>query len=604
MGMWEDFIGSPAGGLYGSDLVDAPRDFSSYIYGSDAVDNSFYNPTSSLYGPTASESAIDSGLYAKGLSIANKPTILDLLSGALSKAPGALESGARKLLGEGSTDIPSYLQNNAGSLTALMGLYALMGGNKPKTAGYSGSIPKLTATRERLPQQEGRRPGGPAGAYFTPVQYRASGGYLRGATGGMADELDTTIDDKQAAKLSHGEFVVPADVVSHLGDGNSEAGAKKLYQMMDRVRQARTGKKQQAPEIEADKFMPKNKQSGTAKFAVGGSVGATGSEVSATGGLPNVGMTGTSTVSNLAPWVGDYVTGMLGKAQALSNMPYQPYTEALTPGTSPLQAQAFQGLAGLTTPAGIGAAEQRTSQLGQQLGGINYAPTQFGSQTFTPQAAQQYMNPYLQGALEPQLAEARRQADIQRVQDAGRLTKAGAFGGTRQAIMESEGARNLGQRLSDITGQGYSTAYQQAAAQFEADQRRKAAAETATEQSRQYGAGFGLQGLQQALAAAQQQGSLANVGRQAGLQNIEAQLQGGTAQRGIESEGLAADYKRFQEERDYPLKMAQYQQSFLQQLPITATSYQEDLSPIDELAGSGLGLMGIYELLAGMGKAK
>ena len=593
MGWWEDFIGSPSGGVYGSDLVDVPPDLTNVVYGSDLVD-------SSLYGPTASESAIDSGLFATGASIANTPSISDLIGGLLTKAGGTAVGGVRSLLGEGSTSVPSYLQNNAGSLTALMGLYALMGGNKPKPAGYSGSIPKLTATRERLPQQEGRRPGGPAGAYFTPVQYRAGGGYLRGATGGMADELDTTIDDKQAAKLSHGEFVVPADVVSHLGDGNSEAGAKKLYQMMDKVRQARTGKKKQAPEIEADKFMPKTKN----RFAIGGEVGATGTEMSATGGTPNVGMAGTSTVSNLAPWVGDYVTGMLGKAQALSNMPYQPYTEALTPGASALQTQAFQGLAGLTTPTGIGSAEQRTAQLGQQLGGINYAPTQFGSQTFTPQAAQQYMNPYLQSALEPQLAEARRQADIQRVQDAGRLTKAGAFGGSRQAIMESEGARNLGQRLSDITGQGYSTAYQQAASQFEADQRRKSAAETATEQSRQYGAGLGLQGLQQALSAAQQQGSLSNLGRQAGLLNLEAQLQGGAAQRGIESEGLTADYKRFQEERDWPLKMAQYQQSFLQQLPITATSYQEDVSPIDQLKQSGLGLMGIYELLAGMGKAK
>lgn len=83
------------------------------------------------------------------------------------------------------------------------------------------------------------------------------GKYLRGATDGMSDELRTTIDGKQPAALSHGEFVIPADVVSHLGNGNSDAGAKKLYEMMDRIRQARTGTTKQGREINPNKFLPK-----------------------------------------------------------------------------------------------------------------------------------------------------------------------------------------------------------------------------------------------------------------------------------------------------------------------------------------------------------
>jgi hypothetical protein len=517
--------------------------------------------------------------------------ILSALGGLASKIPGALSSGVKGLLGQGSTSPTSYLQNNAGTITALLGLYSLMGGNKQPVAGYAGSIPKLTATRERIAQPEGRRPGGEAGAYFTPVRYAANGGYLRGATGGMADELDTTIDGKQPAKLSHGEFVIPADVVSHLGDGNSEAGAKKLYQMMDKVRQARTGKKQQAPQIKAEKYMPKMAQGGIVAFADGGLTGVVQS-----------GQIGSATTSSLAPWVGDYVTGMLGKAQALSNMPYEPYTAALTPAASSLQQKAFQGLGALTTPAGLGAAEQRTAQLGQQLGGMSYAPTTFGAEKFTPQAAQEYMNPYLQAALNPQLEEARRQADIQRVQQAGRLTKAGAYGGSRQAIMESELARNLGQNLANITGQGYNTAYQQAMSQFEADQRRKAAAETATEGSRQFGATYGMSGLEKALSAAQQQAALSQAGQTAGLRNIEAQLGGGATQRDIEAQGLAADYKRFQEERDWPYKMAQYQQSFLQGLPISTTAYTAQTSPLQDIMGGGLGLLGLYQALSKLGQ--
>lgn len=550
----------------------------------------------SSYPTSGSESYIDSGYLGTG----GQPTTA---TGPAGSPLDALKNVLSQLTGQQSSGAQGYLNTNAGNLTALLGLYALLGGNKAKTAGYAGSIPKLTATREQVAQPAGRRPGSAAGRYFTDVKYAAEGGYLRGATGGMADELDTTIDGEQPAKLSHGEFVIPADVVSHLGDGNSEAGAKKLYQMMDRVREARTGKKAQAPEIKAEKYMPKMAQGGIAKFADGGTTGATGTTVNPLAPATQVGQTGTSSVSNLAPWVGDYVTNMLGKAQALSQMPYQPYTAALTPGASPLEEKAFSGIAALTTPAGIGQAEQRTAQIGQQMGNLSYAPTTFGYEAFTPQAAQQYMNPYLQAALQPQIDEARRQADIQRLQDAGRLTKAGAYGGSRQAIMESEGARNLQQNLANITGQGYNQAYQQAASQFQADQQRKAAAQAATEASRQYGAGYGLQGLQGALGAAQQQAGLAQAGQSAGLQNLQAQLGAGATQRDIEAQGLAADYKRFQEERDWPLKMAQYQQSFLSGLPITATSYTADTSPLQNLVGTSSGLLALYKALSSLGQA-
>ena len=82
------------------------------------------------------------------------------------------------------------------------------------------------------------------------------GRYLDGASDGMADEVPATIEGEQEAMLSDGEFVIPADVVSHLGNGNSDAGAKELYDMMDRVRKARTGTTKQGKEIDPDKFLP------------------------------------------------------------------------------------------------------------------------------------------------------------------------------------------------------------------------------------------------------------------------------------------------------------------------------------------------------------
>ena len=106
---------------------------------------------------------------------------------------------------------------------------------------------------------------------YTPVykDYRMAGGgladlggysdggrMLKGPGDGMSDNIPATIAGKQPARLANEEFVVPADVVSHLGNGSSDAGAKQLYKMMDRVRQARTGQKKQGRQINPDKFMP------------------------------------------------------------------------------------------------------------------------------------------------------------------------------------------------------------------------------------------------------------------------------------------------------------------------------------------------------------
>jgi hypothetical protein len=86
--------------------------------------------------------------------------------------------------------------------------------------------------------------------------YSDGGRMLKGPGDGMSDSIPASIAGKQPARLADGEFVVPADVVSHLGNGSTDAGAKKLYSMMDKIRKARTGKKKQAPAVKAHKFMP------------------------------------------------------------------------------------------------------------------------------------------------------------------------------------------------------------------------------------------------------------------------------------------------------------------------------------------------------------
>jgi hypothetical protein len=72
----------------------------------------------------------------------------------------------------------------------------------------------------------------------------------------MSDNIPAQIGKRQPARLADGEFVVPADVVSHLGNGSTDAGAKRLYSMMDKIRQARTGKKAQGKQINPNKYLP------------------------------------------------------------------------------------------------------------------------------------------------------------------------------------------------------------------------------------------------------------------------------------------------------------------------------------------------------------
>jgi hypothetical protein len=86
--------------------------------------------------------------------------------------------------------------------------------------------------------------------------YSDGGRLLKGPGDGMSDNIPASIANKQPARLADGEFVVPADVVSHLGNGSTDAGAKHLYKMMDNVRKARTGRKAQGKQIKAGKYLP------------------------------------------------------------------------------------------------------------------------------------------------------------------------------------------------------------------------------------------------------------------------------------------------------------------------------------------------------------
>jgi len=252
--------------------------------------------------------------------------------------------------------------------------------------------------------------------------------------------------------------------------------------------------------------------------------------------------------SSLSSWAGPYVTDMLGKGQALGNMPYQAYTGPLTAGPSQAQSNAFQGVAGLTVSP-----DQMKA----------FTPTQFNTTE-----ANRLMNPYLTAALQPQIDEARRQSEITNLGNRTALSRAGAYGGGRGALMESEAQRNLATKLAELTGQGYKSAYDEAQKQFNIEQ------------------GLGLQ------AAGQ--------GQQFGLATLQKQADLGAMERGIEQEGIAADIGQFKEERDFPYKQVQYQQSLLQGLPLATQSYSyAQPNTMASAAGGAAGLMEMYNRLFG-----
>mgnify|MGYP003670090359 CR=1 FL=1 len=487
--------------------------------------------------------------------------------------------------------------------------------------GYQGKIPDLQAVRERVPMQQptegqpARRPGSAGRRYFSDTQFAerpdtptltveeararaqaqaqqlaqaqaqapasqqqpqpsggpsqtvgmAAGGiasahngyYLGGKTDGMADDVPASIDGKQEARLSDGEFVIPADVVSHLGNGNSDAGADQLHGMMNNVRMERTGNPEQGKQIDPNKFMPTMAQGGgIAAYNYGGSVyqrqpkvtnyagddnanAVVGGGDTSTGGVDPIVGEVAGTESSLSNWAGDYVTDMLGQGKALGNQAYQGYEGPLSAGESGLQQQAFEGIAGLQ------------------------APTNMGVNAFTAADAQAGMNPYLMASLNPQIEEARRQSEIDRIANAGRMTQAGAFGGSRQALMDMENQRGLQSNIADITGKGYASAYDRAREQFNLDR----------DKSNQYG--FDV--------LARQEGA-------------------GATQRGIESEGMAADYAQFKEERDFPYKQVQYMQSLLQGLPLESQSVSYNApSTAAQYAGTAETIEDIYNKYLGGG---
>lgn len=258
------------------------------------------NTNSGGYAAYGDTTSVGSGSNTSGFDW--KSTWDDLTS-AGSTFKGLLDTGSKGLdfLGK----VLGGEEGKGAQVAGIAGLSYLLNqlggqGDAPKFSAYQGSIPTYTATREQLPipttmtTAEGkvvpRRPGSGGVQYFKPITYTkaADGGLMgiypsepvikmadggitslgyysdggrlaRGPGDGVSDSIDAVIGDDEPARIADGEFVVPARIVSELGNGSTEAGARKLYAMMDRIQKAREksmGKDKVAVNSKADKHLP------------------------------------------------------------------------------------------------------------------------------------------------------------------------------------------------------------------------------------------------------------------------------------------------------------------------------------------------------------
>jgi hypothetical protein len=295
------------------------------------------------------------------------------------------------------------------------------------------------------------------------------------------------------------------------------------------------------------------------------------------------------------------------------------------------------------TPGQFGMMQARGPSLQQyQMGPAQ----QVGTQDYTGQNVSQYMNPYMQNVVDIQQREAQRQGDIAGTQRAGQAVRSGAFGGSRAGLMEAEAARNLALQKGDIQAQGQNAAFQNAQQQFNTQQGRDLQAQLANqgmgfnvgqqnlnamlgvqqlgagqnlqaqlanqqafqqaqqarEQSRQYGAGLGMQGLQTGLQAAGQLGTLGGQQFAQGLDINKLQGTYGAQQQALEQQGLSQSYQDFLNQQNYPYKQLGFMSDILRGTPTGSSSvtqmYQAQPGGLQTMAGLGLGAYGLSKMFA------
>ena len=282
--------------------------------------------------------------------------------------------------------------------------------------------------------------------------------------------------------------------------------------------------------------------------------------------------------TELPEWAKPYAKDILAKGQALTDVnqnPYQTYNQNRIAGFSPMQQQAMQNAQGMSVAPQVGAGT--AGAIGAGLGGLDVA-NQATTGGFQSQVGG-YMNPYLQMSLAPQLAEANRNYDIGATKQQSAATQAGAFGGSREAIMAAENERNRNTGLNSIIGQGYNQAFGQAQNQYN---------QNLSNQLQ----GYGMLGN-----AANSLGQLGQNQYQQNMGINQLQSQYGGQQQALQQQGLTQAYQDFQNQQNYPYKQLGFMSDMIRGLPLgqqsTSQMYQSPGSVAGQVAGLGMGAYGL-----------
>ena len=254
----------------------------------------------------------------------------------------------------------------------------------------------------------------------------------------------------------------------------------------------------------------------------------------------------TTTTQRLPPWMQQAGKGTMQFARQVANQPYAPYKGDLVAGLDPMQLQAYKFT------------QQQLGQAGNQIGGFaaglqdetNFQPSQVYARQLANTNLDPYMNPYTKNVVDTSLAALDRERQQQQMTNASQAQAAGAFGGSRQGLVEAQtneaAQRQAGQLSAGLYSQGFTQA-QQAAMQ---DIQNRMQAQAANQQA-------GIQGAGVRLDAAKTGGYLSNLGQQANLQSAAALEAAGQAQQQQRQMELGSQYQQFLEKRGYPNQQLQ-----------------------------------------------
>ena len=280
-----------------------------------------------------------------------------------------------------------------------------------------------------------------------------------------------------------------------------------------------------------------------------------------------------SETSNIPDYARPYVERMMGstekqvytygpKGNITGFQPFTSYSEydkerggtgETVAGFTPMQKSAMRGIENYQMPGQTGAATGFTGAgiLGSMGAGADYA-----RQATDPNAMQSYMSPYVQGALDPQMREAARQSAIEGQRQQAQAVQAGAFGGSRQGLVEAERQRNLGQLQADIYGKGMQSAFEQA------------------RQAQQFGSELGLKGYGQALQGAGQLGALGEQQYKQELGLLGQKYDMGSKQQQYDQARLNQIIQDYATEQQYPFIQLGTLSNMLRGLPMQASTTQ------------------------------